>query len=101
MIFGSVITGVVGVVLIVMGFVVWKKEKISLFHSYHYDKVSEENKKSFCAVSGAGLSVMGAGLAVTSILLAVTDSVWSFAALAVGFAIGLLMLFYAGAKYNG
>lgn len=100
MIFGSAITGVVGVALIVTGLIVWKKEKISLFHDYHYDKVTEDNKKPFCALSGAGLSVMGAGLAATAVILAVTESAWSFVALAAGFAIGLLMLVYAGMKYN-
>ncbi len=99
--FGSIVMGLVGVALIVTGLIVWKKEKISLLHDYHYDKVTEENKKSFCALSGAGLSVMGAGLAATAVLLALTESAWNFVALAAGFAIGLLMLVYAGMKYNG
>lgn len=98
--FGSIVMGLVGVALIVTGLIVWKKEKISLFHDYHYDKVTEDNKKSFCALSGAGLSVMGTGLAETAVLLAVTESAWSFVALVTGFAIGLLMLVYAGMKYN-
>ena len=34
-------TGLVGIVLIVLGWLIWKKEKISLLRDYHIDKVSQ------------------------------------------------------------
>ena len=52
MLAGSIIVGFVGFVLIILGYMVWKKEKISLFHDDHYDRVSEEDKKAFCTISG-------------------------------------------------
>ena len=100
MIIGAIITGFVGMVLVVLGYLVWKKEKISLFHDYHYDKVSEENKKAFCTISGVGLILAGGGLLVTAVMLLLTNSVWSFIAFAVGFVVGVGMLMYAGSKYN-
>ena len=42
-----------------------------------------------------GISLLGTG-----IVIGVTDSVWSFIVLAVGFGLGLVMLIYAGFKYN-
>ena len=32
----------VGIVLIVLGFLTWKKQTVAFLHSYHYKKVKEE-----------------------------------------------------------
>ena len=97
---GSIITGIVGIVFIVLGFLIWKKEKMSLLHDYHYDKVSEENKKAFCTLSGWGVISVGIGLMITAVIIGITESVWSFMAFVMGFVIGLVLLIYAGKKYN-
>lgn len=41
---------------------VWKKEKISLFHDFHYDEVSAEEKKAFCTISVIGVVLIGIGI---------------------------------------
>ena len=97
---GTIIVCLIGIVFIVLGYLIWKKEKISLLHDYHYDKVSEENKKSFCTISGIGIILIGMGLLITGVIIGITDSVWSFIAFAIGFCAGLTMLIYAGIKYN-
>lgn len=86
--------------MIVLGYLVWKKEKISLFHDYHYEKVSEEDKKAFCTISGIGVVLIGIGILITAIIIGITDSAWSFIAFAMGFVVGLIMLIYAGIRYN-
>ena len=48
----AMIVALMGIVFIVLGYLLWKKERISLLHEYHYDKVSKEDKKIFCAISG-------------------------------------------------
>ena len=98
--FSAIILGLVGFVLVILGYLIWKKEKISLLHSYHYDKVSEENKKIFCMLSGVGVLIIGMGILMTGIIIGITDSPWSFMAFATGFVVGLIMLIYAGARYN-
>ena len=100
MLAGSILVGLVGFVLIILGYMVWKKEKISLFHDYHYDKVSEEDKKAFCTISGIGVVLIGIGLFITAIIIGITNSMWSFIPFVVGFVVGLIMLIYAGIKYN-
>ena len=97
---GTIIVCLIGIVFIVLGYLLWKKEKISLLHDYHYDKVSEENKKSFCTISGIGIILIGMGLLITGVIIGITDSVWSFIAFAISFCTGLAMLIYAGIKYN-
>ena len=96
----ALIIGLVAVTLMVMGYLIWKKEKISLLHDYHYDKVSEEDKKAFCALSGGGVLVMGIGMFITAVIVGITDASWSFIAFAIGFFVGLGMLIYAGSRYN-
>ena len=97
---GSVILGLASISLIVLGYLIWKKEKISLLHEYHYDKVSEEDKKVFCTISGIGVLVIGIGMFIAAVLTAITYSMWSYIAFVIGFAVGLVMLIYAGIRYN-
>ena len=92
--------GVFALVFIYLGCLMWKKEKITLLHSYHYDKVSPSDKKVFCKISGWGVIFIGIGLWVTAIIIGITDSALSFIAFALGFVVGLALLIYAGAKYN-
>jgi hypothetical protein len=99
-IIGVVIDGVLGIVFIVLGYLVWVKEKITLFHDYHTDNVSPANRKAFCRLSGIGLCVTGVSLVITAVLLALTDSAKSFIAFGVGFAVGLGLIITAGIKYN-
>lgn len=73
---------------------------ITLLHDYHYDKVSAEDKKAFCTLSGVGVLVIGVGIFITGILIEITDSPWSFIAFAIGFVLGLGMLICAGIRYN-
>ncbi len=100
MLLAVILIATIGLVLVAIGYLIWKKEKISLLHDYHYDKVSEENKKAFCSLSGQGILIVGLGLLVTAIILGITESVLGFIAFGLGFALGLALLIHAGNKYN-
>lgn len=97
---GSIIVGVIGIVFVTLGYLIWKKERISLLHDYHYDKVSAEDKKAFCTLSGIGVLLIGVSLFISAIMIGITDSPWGFIAFVVGFVMGLIMLIYAGVRYN-
>ena len=97
---GVIIVAVIGIVFVTLGYLMWKKEKITLLHSYHYDKVSPSDKKVFCKISGLGVIFIGIGLLMTAIIIGITDSALSFIAFALGFVVGLVLLIYAGVKYN-
>lgn len=97
---GAIFIGLISIVLVAVGYLIWKKEKISLLHNYHYDKVSDENKKDFCKLSGLGIISIGIGLLITAIVIGITNSVWSFIGFAIGFVIGLALLIHAGNTYN-
>lgn len=97
---GAIIEGIVGIILVVLGYLLWVKKKISLLHDYHYDKVAEEDKDTFCTISGMGIFIIGLGFLVTAVIIGITNSPWSFIVMAVGFVVGLVFLIYAGLKYN-
>lgn len=97
---GAIVVAAVGILCLILGYLLWKKEMISLLHDYHYEKVSAEDKQAFCALSGLGLMIVGGGLVLTAVLLAITESVWSFIPFVIGMVAGIALLVYAGKKYN-
>ena len=100
MIVGAIIDGVVGIIILVIGLLIWWGKRISLLHSYHYTRVKSENKKAFCAMMGIGVSLLGISLIISAILLLITHSVLSFLGVGAGFAVGLPPIIYAENKYN-
>ena len=78
LIVGVIITGGVGVLLVILGFLLWKREMITLLHNYHVSNVSPENRRAFCKLSGIGLIVIGLSLLITAVVLGITDSAYSF-----------------------
>ena len=91
---------VLGGIFILLGFLIWKKEKITLLHDYHRAHVCAEQQTAFCTLCGISLLIIGISLAVTGILLAVTDSALSFLLFGAGMIIGVALLIHAETKYN-
>ncbi|MBQ9909942.1 MAG: DUF3784 domain-containing protein [Lachnospiraceae bacterium] len=99
-IIGTAVTGCTGILLIVLGMLIYKKQMISLMHDYHVDKVSRENRAAFCRLSGLGLILTGIGAVIAAAFFAVTESAYSFLAFAAGLVPGIGILIAAGRKYN-
>ena len=51
-------------------------------------------------LSGIGLIVIGIGVLLAGIICSATSSMWGGISIAIGFLFGLVMLIYAGIKYN-
>lgn len=100
MITALIIVALTGIVFCLLGFLIWKKQKITLLHDYHYDKVSEKDKEAFCTLSGKGVLTIGVSLLITAIIIGITDSPWSFIVFAIGFVAGMRILIMAGNRYN-
>ena len=99
-----VVTGallvILGIVFIGLGLAIWKKQKMDLIIRHHYDRVSEENKPAYCALSGIGVFLIGIGFVLSGICAAFTQSVLIFIPMAAGLAAGLILLMLAGIRYN-
>ena len=49
--FGILFT-LIGAILVIIGLILWKKQKISLIHDYHYTKVKTEDIKPYTEAMG-------------------------------------------------
>ncbi len=56
---GVSIIFLVSLVLIIIGLQIWKKEKITLMHTYHYKNIKEEDKSKYCEEIGKNIISLG------------------------------------------
>ena len=103
---GNIVTFLVGVVCIVLG-ISNMRGNISSLHSYHRNRVSEEDRIPFGKQVGLGTIIVGIGIIVFSLLSSVTlyteNDIFTLvgtAVLIIGIILGLVISFRAMIKYN-
>ena len=103
----TVLTLIIGIVLIVIG-ISNTRGNISSLHSYHRNRVAEEDKIPFGRLVGLGTIVIGIGIIIFSALTAIaiyTDvgylSTIGTAIMIASIVAGTALSFYAMKKYNG
>ena len=101
MILGIVVMFSVGVLCIALGMIIWKKQKVTLIHDYHYKNVKKEDVGAYTKQMGFGLILIGIGIGVTEVINLVTKSGWGWIAFGVGFITGIIFMHKAQKKYNG
>ncbi len=99
MIFGILIDLIVGTACIAFGLLIWKKQKISLLHDYHYRNVKQEDLPAFSRQMGIGLILVGTGIFVTGLLESAYSSFW-WVPLTAGLFLGLTVIFQALNRFN-
>ena len=102
----SIVTVIVGIVCILIG-ISNRKGNISLLHSYHRERVTEEDQLPFGKLVGLGMIIIGIGLILMGGLSYVTatlqEGIYSIigtVVFVVSLVIGLGITFYAMKKYN-
>ena len=100
MIIGVIVDFAVGLLCIILGLMLWKKQKISLIHSYHYKNVKKEDVPAYTRLMGIGLILIGVGICITGVLNLLYSSLW-WAPLLVGFVMGFIIMNKSQKKYNG
>ena len=101
MLFEVFLWAAVGLLLIVLGLLIWKKQKITLIHDYQWKNVRKKDVPAYCRQVGLGLVVMGVGAALTGPINYFTGTQKGLYAFAAGFAAGLILMNKAQKKYNG
>ena len=91
----------VGLILIVLGLLTWKKQKVTILHDYHYKNVKQEDIPAYTRSMGIGQIVVGAGFCLTGLLKIMTESKLTWAVLIAGLIIGLIIMHKSQMKYNG
>ena len=100
------VTAIIGIICIVIG-IINRKGNVSMLHSYHRNRVSEEDKLPFGKMVGLGMIILGialilsAGLTYLSVLQknGIYETI-AYIVIGVGFVVGIGNSFYAMIKYN-
>ena len=100
MIIGVLTEEAVGILCIVLGAVLWKKQKVSLVHEYHYKNVKKDDIPAYTRLLGIGLIAIGAGICVAGLFNWLESSFWWIPML-VGFIAGFAVMNKAQKTYNG
>ena len=101
MVLEIIVMGSIGALLIVLGLIAWKKQKISLVHDYHHRHVKKQDVGAYTRLMGIGLIVIGIGIGLTEAVNLATKSGWGWIAFGVGFVAGFAFMSKAQRKYNG
>ena len=91
----------VGVVLIVLGFLTWKKQTIAFLHSYHYKNVKEEEIPEYTKRMGIGQIIIGVAFCLTALLRFLSKQTASWVIFLSGLAAGLVFILKAQSRHNG
>ena len=101
-----IVTALIGVVCIILG-ITHTKGNISSLHSYHRNRVADEDVLPFGKLVGAGTITIGISIIIFSIFNALTVyldknvfSIIGTTVLMVGIVVGCILSFYAMIKYN-
>ena len=100
MVLGIITDLAVGAICIVLGVLLWKKQRVSILHDYHYKHVKKEDLPAYARQMGIGLIIIGAGIVVAGLLNLAASSLW-WIPLAAGFVLGIGVIYRAQKKYNG
>ena len=102
----AIVAAIIGILCIVLG-ISNMKGNISLLHSYHRNRVSEEDRRPFGKKVGLGTVICGGGLCLMGIFQGIAyfseKSIFSIIGsvlLVICLVIGLVISFAAMRKYN-
>lgn len=90
----------VGIVLIVMGYLIGIKGKISLIHFYHYKRVAEEDKPILCKKVGLGNLMIGAAILLVPLLKGLVGETIALTIAGVTAVVAVIIVIAAIIKYN-
>ena len=86
--------------LFVCGYLIWKKQKISLIRRYHYKRVKDQDRKIYCAEIGVALIIVGLSFIFMWLINYFTNVSYGILVLAIGFITGMILFIHTEIKYN-
>ena len=101
MVAGFIISMLVGLALIVMGLLIWKKQMTGIIAGYHQKSVQESDVPAYTRLIGIGLLILGVGVCLTGIINLAFQTGLGWIAYGVGLVTGMGLIIKAQMKYNG
>lgn len=99
--FDLVFLSVIGLLFVVVGWLIWKKQKIRLIHSYHYPNVKEEDKKPYTAAMEKAVMLIGIGSFLAGVVNFAFSTNAGWLLFLICFTLGFGRIIIAQKKYNG
>ena len=103
----AITTTIIGIIICVLA-VMNMRGNISTLHSYHRNRVKEEDVKPFGKLVGLGTLLIGISVILYSLLLIVFTltnfeilTIIGNVVMTIGIIVGIVISFYAMKKYNG
>lgn len=90
-----------GILFLIIGFRIWKKEQITLIHDYHYKKVSEIDRKPYTEKMGKACVIIGVGMTLTGVIDYVSTSSYGWICSVSCLIYAFVTMIKAQYKYNG
>ena len=101
MLIGLIVFLGVGILFFVLGWLLWKKQRIDLVNAWHTRNVKQEDVPAYTKLMGLSLIAIGASCAVTGIVACILEETLGWLALPAGFVAGFALIWKAQRKYNG
>ncbi|MEG2084767.1 MAG: DUF3784 domain-containing protein [Clostridia bacterium] len=98
---GVIIMGLMALLFLTLGLLLIIGHNITLIHSYHWQNVKEENKKTYTTQMGIGLLIFSITQLIGSLINLFTKTNWGWVSFGVGMLIGFIFLYCVQKKYNG
>ena len=87
-------------VFFILGWQIYRKQRIDLIISYHHDKVSEKDRLAYCRLTGIALLIIGLGFGLSGICVLILQSSYSFIPMLLGLVSGIILLIISGIRFN-
>ena len=101
MIFGFIVCMAVGLLCIIVGIVIWTKQKLALIHDYLVENIRKEDVPAYTKQIGAGMILIGAGCCAMGASLLLERISPGLVGMAIGILIGTIFLVRAQIRYGG
>lgn len=74
----ELILGVIGIMIMILGLLIWKEQKIHLIHGYHYENINKSDIPDYTKAIGKNITFIGVFLIITAIIdyLYATQYIW-------------------------
>lgn len=100
MIIGLLVFALVGILLLVLGFQIWHKQRISLIHSYHHVHVKQRDVPDYTRGIGQAAMLLGASILLAGVINWASGTAWGWLAVGVGFFAFVVWVFGVQRRYN-
>lgn len=104
---GTVVPILVGLLLVILG-IINMTGNVSTLHSYHRQRVTEENRKPFGKMVGLGTLIAGLGIVAVGVTIFLAEKLQNEVFVTLGIVLlptflipGIVLMVIAMKKYNG